>query len=100
MPLEELIEAEQASWLYHQRRIRGTPGHFRRDIKENQGKPNNDRQKRKWGRWLGKALEAGKKFTGERLEKGIDTGIGEVVKKWINNNGLDQLKTMIETIMS
>ncbi len=98
MPLKELVEAEkEAGFINHEEYEELLD--ILEELKESQDSPT-DRQKRKWSRWLGKALEAGRKFTGERLEKGIDSGIGAGLKKWIENNGLDQLKTMIEQVLN
>ncbi|MEL6672175.1 MAG: COR domain-containing protein [Bacteroidota bacterium] len=63
------------------------------DIKETE-KPN-DRQKKRWKRWLGKAADAGRKFVGKRIEKGADTAVGEGVKEWVEGGGLDSMMNLL-----
>lgn len=88
-PLTQLIEAEQSNgYISHEEYEELME--ILDEIKETKTEPT-PKQQKKWKRWLGKASEAGKKFVGGRLEKGMDSAIGESAKKWAHEGGIDRI---------
>ncbi|MEM6346365.1 MAG: hypothetical protein AAF927_20925 [Bacteroidota bacterium] len=67
------------------------------DVEENPV-PKNEKQSKKWKRWLGKATEAASKILQGRLEKGADTVVSEGVKKWLGDGGLELLSNFVEQL--
>lgn len=83
--LQQLAEAEKSEGLLNEDEYEELMD-ILEEIKE-EPKPETDKQAKKWKRWLGKALDAGRKFTGGRVENALDEG----VKNWMNEGGLEQV---------
>ena len=92
--IQQLVEAEKAAGYIDEDAYEELLD-ILEEIKENP-EPQTDRQQRKWKRWLGKAVEAGGKFVGGRLEKGADALIGEGLKGWLKEGGLEVLGSFLQ----
>ncbi len=91
-PFQQMVEAEKQAGFITQDEYDELMD-ILAEIKEEQ-QPT-ARQKGRWKRWIGKAVEASGKFVGKRIEKGADTLVSEEVKQWIAENGPAKFLEMI-----
>ncbi|WNJ17082.1 COR domain-containing protein [Pontibacter sp. G13] len=72
-------------------------GEILEEIKDSP-QPDSAKDTKRWKRWLNRALKAGHKFMADRLAKGLDTGISESLKKWLQDGGLQLLEKFIQQL--
>ncbi len=90
--VEQLVEAEKGHGYITEEEYEELM-EILEEIKE--GKEPSEREQKRWKRWLSKAVHAGSRFVGKRIEKGVDTTVGEGLKKWLGEGGLDTLANYI-----
>lgn len=87
--IEALVEEEQKHGFITQEEYEELMD-ILADIQEN-AEPKNERQEKKWKRWLGKALSAGEKLTSTAATAAVGAG----VKEWVSKGGLQVLGKFI-----
>jgi internalin A len=83
--IRELIEAEKAAGLLDEEGYEEALEVV--DELADNPQPENEKQQRRWKRWLGRIAQKGGELLQKRVEKGTDTLVSEAVKDWATNGG-------------